>query len=259
MASQPLHYLLLGSLSLSLLIGNSTAFAQTDSVVVPTVPSGSTTTVPSGTSTGTPTSTPVDTSTRFSCQSYNSRYTVMYQPQSQPGQFFAWAAPQTLGGGWSAENRCQAIAQRLELYRPDGLQELQIARENNENIICVTTEANPSCRILLTVPRDKDPYAIRSSIFSNLATADNGQQTTAVNTYTNRGWGGTNDLYNLGRTLLGGNSTVNNVSSSKNGINLKPFLAPEDGGTATQLRNGVSFGRQFQPQNRTILNPGLFR
>ena len=163
MGLKSFQYLLCSSLSLSLLIAPSVAFAQTDgSVVVPTIPSGSSTTVPSGTSTTVPsgtsttvpsstttsTTTPVDTSTRFSCQYYNGRYTVMYQPQSQPGQFFAWAAPQTLGGGWSSQNRCQAIAQRLELYRPDGLQELQIARENNENIICVTTQANPGCRIV---------------------------------------------------------------------------------------------------------------
>ncbi|NET71979.1 MAG: hypothetical protein F6K62_13900 [Sphaerospermopsis sp. SIO1G2] len=271
MDRQSLQYLFIGSLGLSLLVGNSSALAQTDSVVVPTIPSGSTTTVPSGstttvpssTSTGTSTPTNVDTSTRFSCQYYNGRYTVMYQPQSQPGQFFAWAAPQALGGGWSPENRCRAIAQRLELYRPDGLQELQIARENSENIICVTTQANPGCRIVLTVPRNQDPYAIRSSIFSNLATADNGQQTIAVNTYRNRGTGGVDELYNLGRTLLGGNRT-NNINSSRNGINLKPFLAPEDGGTATNLRNGVSIGSQSQPQQqpqqqRTILNPNLFR
>lgn len=256
MSSQLLRYLLLSGLSLSLFIGNSLAFAQ---VVVPTIPSSSTTTVPSGSSTNIPTPNSVDTvdtSTRFSCQYYNGIHTVMYQPQSQPGQFFPWAAPKALGRGWSPQNRCQAIAQRLELYRPDGLQELQIARENNENIICVTTEANPSCRIVLTVPRDKDPYAIRSSIFSNLTTADNGQQTIAVNTYTNRNRGGVNELYNFGRTLLGDKNTIN---SSKNGINLKPFLAPEDGGTATQLRNGVSISRPSQPQKQTILNPRLFR
>jgi hypothetical protein len=180
----------------------------------------------------------------------------MYKPQSQPGQYFAWAAPQALGGGWNPQLRCEAIANRLELYRPDGLQELQIARENNENIVCVTTEANPNCRIVLTVPRNLDPYNVRSSIFSNLTAADNGQQTAAVNTYANRGQGNINDLYNLGRTILGGK---NNVSSSNNGINLKPFLAPEDGGTATKLKNGVSLGRQSKPQNRTILNPRSFK
>jgi hypothetical protein len=256
MPSPSVQFLLLSSLSISLLVGNSVAFAQTDSVVVPTVPSGSSTTVPSGTSTNIPTSTTVDSSKRFSCQYYNGQYTVMYQPQSQPGQFFAWAAPQNMGGGWDAQKRCDAIANRLEIYRPDGLQELQIAVENNENIICVTTEANSGCRIVLTVPRGKDPYAIRSSVFNNLASADSGQQTIAVNTYTNRNQGGSNELYNLGRSLLGGN---NRTSSSRNGINLKPFLDPKDGGTASKLRNGVSIGRQSQPQNRTILNPRLFR
>ncbi|MBK1986060.1 COP23 domain-containing protein [Sphaerospermopsis aphanizomenoides BCCUSP55] len=257
MSSQPLQFVFLSSLSLSLLIGNSVAFAQTDGVVVPTVPSGSSTTVPSDSSTSIPTSTTVDSSKRFSCQYYNGQYTVMYQPQSQPGQFFAWAAPQSLGGGWTPKNRCEAIASRLELYRPDGLQELQIAVENNENIICVTTEANPNCRIVLTVPRGKDPYAVRSSVFNNIASADEGQQTIAVNTYANRNQSGTNELYNLGRSLLGGGN--NRVSSAKNGINLKPFLDPKDGGTASKLQNGVSLRRQSQPQNRTILNPRLFR
>lgn len=263
MSSRPLHLLCLSTLSLSLFIGNSVAFAKTDSVVVPTVPSGSTT-VPTGSPTNIPTSnTPVDSSTRFSCQYYNGRYTVMYQPKSQPGQFFAWAAPQTLGGGWSSQKRCEAIAQRLELYRPDGLQELQIARENNENTICVTTQSNPGCRIVLTVPRNQDPYATRSSVFNNLTTAGSGQQTTAVNTYGNRNRSGINEIYNLGRTLLGGGN--NAISASQNGINLKPFLAPEDGGTATNLQNGVSIGGKSQPtqvpqpQNRTILNPQLFR
>jgi hypothetical protein len=250
MSLRQLQVLFLSSLSLSLLFSNSIAFAQVDSVVVPTVPSGSPTNIP--------TSTTVDDGTRFGCQNYNGQYTVMYQPQSQPGQFFAWAAPQTLGGGWNAQKRCDAIADRLELYRPDGLQELQIAVENNENIICVTTEANPSCRIVLTVPRDKDPYAVRSSVFNNLATADNGQQTIAVNTYTNSNRGGTNELYNLGRSILGGsNNRIN--SSTKKGINLKPFLDRRDGGTATNLRNGVSIGRQSRPKNTTILNPRLFR
>ena len=256
MSFQSLRYLFFSAVSLSLFIGNSLTFAQ---VVVPTIPSGSSTTIPSGSSTNTPTTNPVNTSTRFSCQYYNNIHTVMYQPQSQPGQFFPWAAPQALGGGWTSQNRCEAIAQRLELYRPDGLQELQIARENNENIICVTTEANPSCRIVLTVPRNRDPYTIRSSIFSNLTTADNGDQTIAVNTYTNPGGGGINELYNFGRRLLGGKNTINSSDSSKNGINLKPFLAAEDGGTATQLRNGVSISRLSQPQRQMILNPRLFR
>uniref|UniRef100_UPI003593AD98 COP23 domain-containing protein n=1 Tax=Nostoc sp. TaxID=1180 RepID=UPI003593AD98 len=189
MSSQLLRFMSLGILGLSLCLGNSAAMAQYDpsgdGVVVPTVPSGGTSTpVPIDTSTGTSPS--ADGTTRFTCQTYNGQYTVMYQPQSQPGQFFPWAAPAALGGGWEPQRRCAAIASRLELYRPDGLQELQTSVENNENIVCVTTEANSTCRIVLTVPRGKDPFVIRNSIFQNLTTADSGQQTVAVNTYGDR-------------------------------------------------------------------------
>ncbi|MEH2447904.1 MAG: COP23 domain-containing protein [Nostoc sp.] len=258
MSSQLLRFISLGSLGLSLCLGNSAAMAQYDStgegVVVPTVPSGGTSApVPIDTSTGIPPSS--DGTTRFTCQTYNGQYTVMYQPQSQSGQFFPWAAPAALGGGWDAQRRCTAIASRLELYRPDGLQELQTAVENNENIVCVTTEANPTCRIVLTVPPGKDPYVIRNSVFQNLTTADSGQQTIAVNTYGDRSSGG-NELYNLGRTLLG--SGNNRVSSSRSGINLKPFLDRKDGGTGNNLRRGVPIRRQSQP-NGARLNPQNFR
>ncbi|MBD2281022.1 COP23 domain-containing protein [Aphanizomenon flos-aquae] len=254
MSLQSLRVLLLSSLGCSLFFGNTVAFAQ---VVVPTIPSGSSTTVPSGSSTTIPTSTTVDGSARFSCQSNNGQFTVMYQPQSQPGQYFAWAAPQSLGGGWDAQKRCQAIATRLESYRPDGLQELQIAVENSENIICVTTEAQPSCRIVLTVPRGKDPYTIRNSVFQNLTTADSGQQTIAVNTYTNRNSSNGNSLYSLGQTLLGGSK--NQVTSTKGGINLKPYLDPKDGGTGGKLRNGVAIKGSTTRQSPNRLNPGRFR
>jgi hypothetical protein len=177
----------------------------------------------------------------------------MYQPQSQPGQYFPWAAPQSLGGGWDAQRRCQAIAQRLESYRLDGLQELQIGVENSENIICVTTEIQANCRIVLTVPRGKDPYTIRNSVFQNLTTADNGQQTVAVRTYAGSNGDG---LYKLNGTLLG---TNNRVSSSKNGIDLKPYLDPKDGGTGRKLRNGVAIRGNTTRQAPSRLNPGKFR
>ncbi|MEJ6482494.1 COP23 domain-containing protein [Nostoc punctiforme UO1] len=260
MSSQLLRFMSLGILGFSLCLGNSVAMAQYDStgegVVVPTVPSdGTSVPNPIDTSTGIPSSPSVDSATRFTCQTYNGQSTVMYQPQSQPGQFFPWAAPAALGGGWDAQRRCATIASRLELYRPDGLQELQTSVENNENIVCVTTEANPTCRIVLTVPRGKDPVVIRNSIFQNLTTADNGQQTIAVNTYGDRSSGG-NELYNLGRTLLG--SGNNRISSSRSGINLKPFLDRQDGGTGNNLRNGVAVRRQSQP-NPVRLKPGNFR
>ncbi|WP_413201131.1 COP23 domain-containing protein [Nostoc piscinale] len=259
MAFQPLKLLCLGGLGLSLFLGNSAAFAQVNDgggIVVPTTsdpyPSGSSNPVDTSSS-GT-----VATGTRFSCQNSNGQYIVMYQPESQPGRFFPWAAPAQLGGGWDPYKRCVTIAQRLEEYRPDGLQELQTGFLNNENIVCVTTEANSSCRIVLTVPRDKDPYTVRNSIFQNLISADDGQQTTAVNTFRNNR-GGADEIYNIGRTILGGNNR--RVSSSRSGINLKPFLDRKDGGTGTQLRNGVAIRRQTptQSQNRTRLNPGNFR
>ncbi|MBW4445585.1 MAG: COP23 domain-containing protein [Spirirestis rafaelensis WJT71-NPBG6] len=277
MSSKTFKFLFFGTLSLSLLLGNTAAFAQynstttrtttttSDGVVVPTTSTGGS--VPSGGSipsngtsrpingTGIPTSPNVNEIARFSCQTYNGQYTVMYQPQSQPNQYFPWATPGKLGGGWNSQARCNAIANRLESYRQDGLVELQAAVENRENILCVTTETNQSCRIVLTVPAGKDVETVRNSVFQNLVSADNGQYTTAVNTYTSRG-NGTNDLYNLGRTLLGnGNSRTNNLASSKGGINLKPFLDPKDGGTASGLRNGVA-RRQANPQK---LNPNNFR
>jgi Circadian oscillating protein COP23 len=260
MSLQSLRFLLLTSLGCSLFFGNTVAFAE---VAVPTVPSGSSTTVPSGSttvpsgsSTTIPTSTTVNSNTRFSCQYNNGQPVVMYQPESQAGQYFAWAAPQNLGGGWDAQRRCETIASRLELYRPDGLQELQIAVENNENIICVTTEAQPSCRIVLTVPRGKDPYAIRNSVFQNLATADSGRQTVAVNTYANPSRGNGDSLYSLGQTLLGGK---NQVSSAKSGINLKPYLDPKDGGTGRNLKNGVVIKSNTTRKSPVRLNPGQFR
>jgi hypothetical protein len=245
----------LSGLSLSLLIGHSTAFAQTGGVVVPTDGTGSTTTTTTPT-TGSSTI-PVNTSTRFSCQFVNGRYTVMYQPESQPGLFFPWAAPQALGGGWTPEKRCEAIASRLELYRPDGLQELRTGRENNENTICVTTDAVSSCRIVLTVPRDKDPNNILSDVFQNLTDADEGRSTIAVNTYRNSRQIG---IGNIGRTILGNNRT----NYSKTGVNLKPFLDAKDGGTGKNLRNGVSIGgrsqtQPSQPQRNIRLNPRIFR
>lgn len=252
MTSQALKFVLFSSLGLSCLFSNSAALAQVDSSGAVVVPTTGDTSIPTGTTTttgGTTIPTTGDTGARFSCQFTNNQYTVMYQPQSQPGQFFSWAAPAALGGGWNAQKRCETIASRLELYRGDGLQELQTGVLNNENIICVTTEANPSCRIVLTVPRGKDPFTIRNSVFQNLISADSGQQTIAVNTYRNRNGEGIDQIYNLSRTLLG--SGTNRVSSSNSGINLKPFLDRKDGGDGSGLKNGVAL-RQGSNNQTTV-------
>jgi len=270
MSLQPLKRIFFSSIGLFLLFSNSPSWAQTrssDDVVVPTIPgeSTSTTTKTSTTTTATSnSSTVIDTGTRFSCQNYNGQYTVMYQPESQPGRYFPWATPRALGGGWDAYKRCVTIAERLETYRPDGLTELRTSTQNGYNILCVTTEANPACRIVLTVPPEKDPYAVRNSVFQNLIAADSGQQTIAVNTYTSRNnSSGIEQIYNLGRTLLGSGNSNKVTSTSGDPINLKPFLDRKDGGDGSKLKNGVALRPQVSTQRPTYsryrLNPNKFR
>ncbi len=275
MSSRPLKLLFLGGLAVSVLFGNAPAMAQYDSsddaVVVPTTGSSRTTTTPTGTSTTTRTrtSTPtgtstttstssssqtVDTATRFSCQMDTNGYTVMYSPQSQPSQLFAWATPQALGGGWDAQRRCNTIAQRLESYRPDGLVELRTSTLNGYNVLCVTSEADPSCRLVLTVPPGRDSFQVRNDVFQNLISADSGQSTIGVNTYRSAGLG---DAINLGRTLLGNGKRA---AVSKDAIQLKPFLDKQDGGNGKLLRNVKKTSPQSRPsQSGNRLNPDLFR
>ena len=276
MSSRPLKLLCLGGLAVSVLFGNTPAMAQYDSssdaVVVPTTGSSSrTTTTPTGTSTRTRTrtSTPtgtstttttssssqrVDTATRFSCQMDTNGYTVMYSPQSQPNQLFAWATPQALGGGWDSQRRCTTIAQRLESYRPDGLSELRTSTLKGYDVLCVTSEADPSCRLVLTVPPGRDAFQVRNDVFQNLISADSGQSTIGVNTY--RG-AGLEDTINLGRTLLGNG---NRAAVSKDAIQLKPFLDRQDGGNGKLMRNVKKTAPQSRPsQSGNRLNPDSFR
>ncbi|MBD3882790.1 hypothetical protein IFO70_13540 [Phormidium tenue FACHB-886] len=173
---------------------------------------------------------------RFSCENVNGDYTVMYSPQSQPGRRYAWANPGQMGGGWTPERRCAEISRRLEFYRPDGLVELRTAIENGYDTVCVTTDAVPSCRIVLTVPEGQDPLATRDRVFSNLTVADSGQQTTAVNTY--RGNGDRGIINQIGEAIgvdLSGITGRRQRSAGAEGINLRPFLDPADGGTGEQL------------------------
>lgn len=219
------------------------------SVVVDTNEDGGTAT---GRTTTDRSSSSVYSATRFSCQPVNGEYTVVYQPESEAGKYFAWAKPAQLGGGWSPQKRCYEIARRLESYRPDGLQEMTTGVENSYNTVCVTTQKVPGCRIVFTVPDGQDPVATRDRVFDNLTVADSGQQTDAVNTYTSRGDDGIDNLLNRGREILG-----NSVSrpNSKN-INLRPFLDRNDGGTGSQLQGGVSLKRN---NSSTQLNPANFR
>lgn len=189
---------------------------------------------------------------RFTCQQQNGQYMVMYHPESQPGQAYPWATPSPLGGGWTAEKRCYEISRRLEFYRPDGLMEMRNAVENNYNIVCVTTQKDSSCRIVLTVPPGQDPELTRNRVFQNLTIADSGEQTDAINTFVdgNRNSQLLDRIVNQGLSALG---IDNNSARRSSNINLRPFLDPADGGTGSLLRRST----QVRPNPR--LNPERFR
>jgi hypothetical protein len=247
----------LGAASLGATIGLGAPMAMAQSISSTTVPttdvilptdSGAGRTSSNSGSTGTniPTTGGVPlNAVRFSCQTSNGRATVMYQPESQAGKYYAWAVPQQMGGGWTPERRCQEISARLELYRPDGLVEMQTGIENGYNTVCVTTDKMPSCRIVFTVPRGQDPVATRDGVFQNLAIADSGQQTAGV--FTLQDQSGDKLLNQIGGALkvdlggLFGTTKATSVAPARSsGIALKPFLDRADGGTGTQLKSPMA-------------------
>lgn len=194
------------------------------------------------------TSTPTVSGTRFACQVVNGQYTVMYQPESQPGQQYPWAVPSAMGGGWDPARRCSEITRRLESYRPDGLQEMQTGFENGYNTVCVTTQRVPGCRIVLTVPPGQDAISTRDRVFQNLTIADSGQQTQGVNTFVSGNRGGI--LGEAARWLNLGIPGASSSSSVSSSINLRPFLDRADGGTGQFLRKrAISPGRRLNPNN----------
>ncbi|AFY38816.1 hypothetical protein Lepto7376_2542 [[Leptolyngbya] sp. PCC 7376] len=198
---------------------------------------------------------------RFVCENSGGQYTVMYRPESQPGENYAWAVPQSMGGGWTAQRRCVEISRRLESYRSDGLVELTTGRENNYDVVCVTTEANNSCQIVFTVPQGQNAIATRDAVFDNLATADDGVQTQGVNTFGSRQ--NNNDVLGQIFGIFGGNSQPISSPSKSSGINLKPFLDPSDGGTGSALVKGSisphGFPNSPSSSPSRQLNPDLFR
>ena len=199
---------------------------------------------------------PQASNTRFNCEYFNGEPTVMYRPDNQPGRSYPWAVPRTLGDGWTAERRCQEISQRLEMYRPDGLEELRTGYENNYQTICVTTQQIPSCRIVLTIPPGQSAEMVRDRVFESIAIADSGQMTQGVNAYT--GGQNNNFLNQLGQ-LLGG-KTPNQVQKNPkntNGINLRPFLAQSDGGTGEKLKKSVN--KSTSPRSSHRFNTDKFR
>ncbi|ACK64285.1 hypothetical protein PCC8801_0181 [Rippkaea orientalis PCC 8801] len=199
---------------------------------------------------------------RFSCQLQAGRYTVMYYPQNQNRQPYPWAIPSDLGDGWTAQRRCNEISRRLEMYRPDGLLELQTGRENSYDTICVTTQRDSSCRIVLTVPPGKNPEITRNQIFQTLMAAEEGQLTQGVSAFSGGNSGGS-ILNQLGGMLRGNTSQPKKPSSASGAIDLRPFLDTTDGGTAAQLQSKPSTSntpaKSTTPSNSWRLNPDRFR
>lgn len=196
------------------------------------LPSPSPTPPPPTTYPSPPTSQPNNNNARFTCRFVNGQYTVMYNPQSQPNRFYPWAVPRAMGDGWSQERRCQEISARLESYRPDGLAELLAGRENNYDVLCVTTQKVPTCRILLTVPLGVNAQVLRDQVFQNLITAEKGQQTVPINTF------------NGGSSLFG-----NTKPQTPKGVDLRPFLDPADGGTGDKLKRRNSVQKDQKNSN----------
>ena len=203
-----------------------------------------------------PSTTAQNVDTRFSCRLVNGEYTVMYSPESQPNQYYPWAIPSELGGGWTPQRRCDAITQRFEEYRGEGLLELATGTENGYDTICVTTQLDPSdCKLILTVPPGQDPQLTRDLIFDNLLVADDGQQTQGVYTFGDSQ--SRDDILGEVEGLLGGGASQNNSSRTPSGnINLKPFLDPADGGTGQQLTNSNSVTPR---PNNSDRKPALFQ
>jgi hypothetical protein len=234
------------SAGVAFLLSGSGVLAQVTTggdIQVDTLPTSGSTTTTGGTVT-------TNSDTRFSCQLNNGVYTVMYHPEDQTRPY-AWATPKALGGGWTAEKRCNAISDRLEAYRPDGLVDLRTSVQNGYNTICALTDRNSACRIVFTVPPGQDAETTLASVFENLTLADSGQTTNGVNTFTNRGNG--LDLLNglLGRGTSG--QVRSTAKTRVSNIYLKPFLSVKDGGTATRLINTTN-----KPAN-TQTRPRLFR
>ena len=206
--------------------------------------------------------------TRFTCEVINGEYTVVYYPESQPDRGYPWAIPSQLGGNWSPQRRCNEITNRLENYHQDGLLEMSTGVENNYNVVCVTTQIDPTdCRIVLTVPPGQDPQLTRNLIFENLLIADDGQQTQGVYTYGNNRT--EKDILNdvgsiIGVEGLGGNNSNKNKTRRTSGnIDLRPFLDPADGGTGQQLTKGRAItSPPSNPSSRSTSSPrkpALFR
>jgi Circadian oscillating protein COP23 len=76
------------------------------------------------------------------------------------------------GGGWNTAKRCDTIADRLDIFRKDGLVALDYRSDPktpNQYVICARTKkSQDNCPLLVTLKPKEDPYKAFSSTFSAL-------------------------------------------------------------------------------------------
>jgi hypothetical protein len=106
----------------------------------------------------------------------NSRFFCQQQTYSEDGQVWTifhnngndnplpWMRMvNEFGGEWNGAKRCDAIADRLELFRKDGLIELNYRSDPNtpkQFVICAKTKkSGGNCPLLVTLKPNEDPYS----------------------------------------------------------------------------------------------------
>ncbi|MCY7332092.1 MAG: COP23 domain-containing protein, partial [Pseudanabaena sp. CAN_BIN31] len=97
----------LSAIALTLPLVALPSFAQI--IPVETAPTSAPSTLPSDNPNDKAANPTDNKNARFSCQVREGQYIVVYQPKSQPQKYFPWAAPNTMGDGWSPERRCNEI------------------------------------------------------------------------------------------------------------------------------------------------------
>ena len=151
---------------------------------------------------------------RFSCQNQpdtqrgSEVWTVMYRHDKSPQPWLKMVT--TLGGGYTPLKRCEEIAERLEIYRKDGLTQLTYRRDSNtpnQYVICAKTKlSGDNCPLLVTLKPGSETEAYKE-LQDMTEDLQNGT-----------------GVYQGG----GGKQVVPNFSPASPVIDLTPFLAEED-------------------------------
>jgi len=108
----------------------------------------------------------VEVDSRFYCelQADQTRggevWTVMYR---YDGGVKAWLKMvRSMGGGWDTQKRCEEIANRLDIFRQDGLQRFDYREDPDtpgQYVLCAKTKVSGSnCPLVLTLTVEDNPY-----------------------------------------------------------------------------------------------------